>query len=229
MKKSKNVIAWIVTAMLTLLTFSGCMPDMAEDISQSDTVVNLMDNPAEAVMNTEMEFTDRVTESVTTAEETAAETMEIAEANVEESTAAISEMSVAANDSTPENSTFSIHFIDVGQADAALIECDGHYMLIDGGNKADSNLIYSVLKKAEVPKLDIIVGTHAHEDHIGGLPGALNYTTADLVISPVTDYDSEAFADYKKYADKNGGGTCCSKGRRYIQAGQRRCKNPRCK
>ncbi len=46
----------------------------------------------------------------------------------------------------PENSTFSIHFIDVGQADAALVECDGHYMLIDGGNKADSNTIYSVLK-----------------------------------------------------------------------------------
>ena len=40
------------------------------------------------------------------------------------------------------------YFIDVGQADAALIECDGHYMLIDGGNKGDSNTIYSVLKKA---------------------------------------------------------------------------------
>ncbi len=43
----------------------------------------------------------------------------------------------------PINSTFSIHFIDVGQADAALVECDGHYMLIDGGNKGDSSKIYS--------------------------------------------------------------------------------------
>ena len=47
----------------------------------------------------------------------------------------------------PSNSSFNIHFIDVGQADSALIECDGHYMLIDGGNKGDSNVIYSVLKK----------------------------------------------------------------------------------
>ena len=47
---------------------------------------------------------------------------------------------------------FSIHFIDVGQADAALVQCDGEYMLIDGGNKADSNKIYSVLKKEKVEK-----------------------------------------------------------------------------
>lgn len=106
----------------------------------------------------------------------------------------------------PENSSFSVHFIDVGQADAALIECDKHYMLIDGGNRADSDIIYSVLEQTEVPKLDIIIATHAHEDHIGGLPGALNYTTADLVLSPVTSYDSKAFDNFKKYADANGNG-----------------------
>lgn len=100
----------------------------------------------------------------------------------------------------PENSTFSVRFIDVGQADAALVECDGHYMLIDGGNKADSSLMYSVLKKGSIKKLDIVVGTHAHEDHIGGLPGALNYATADLVLCPITQYDSEAFEDFAKYA-----------------------------
>ena len=106
----------------------------------------------------------------------------------------------------PAGSTFSVRYIDVGQADSALVECDGHYMLIDGGNKADSDLIYSVLEKTMVPKFDIIVGTHAHEDHIGGLPGAFAYTTADLTLSPVTDYDSKAFADFKKYADEKGGG-----------------------
>ena len=105
-----------------------------------------------------------------------------------------------------ENSTFQIHFIDVGQADAALVECDGHYMLIDGGNKADSNVIYSVLQKAKVQKLDIVVGTHAHEDHIGGLPGAFNYTTADMTLCPVKTYDSKAFSDFANYADQKGGG-----------------------
>jgi len=103
-------------------------------------------------------------------------------------------------------STFSIHFIDVGQADAALIECDGHYMLIDGGNKGDSNKIYSILKNNNVPYLDIIVASHAHEDHIGGLPGALNYTSSKLTLCPVKSYESDAFDDFKKYADKNGNG-----------------------
>ena len=54
----------------------------------------------------------------------------------------------------PSNkSTFTVRFIDVGQADAALIECDGHYMLIDGGNKSDSSLIYTVLKNSSVSYL----------------------------------------------------------------------------
>lgn len=105
-----------------------------------------------------------------------------------------------------EPSTFTIHFIDVGQADAALIECDGHYMLIDGGNKGDSSVIYSILKSANVAKLDIVVATHAHEDHVGGLPGAFNYTSSDITLCPVTYYDSNAFDDFKKYAELKGGG-----------------------
>lgn len=106
----------------------------------------------------------------------------------------------------PQDSSFSVLFLDVGQADAALVQCDGHYMLIDGGNKGDSDRIYAVLKKHGVEKLDIVVGTHAHEDHIGGLPGAFNYTTADLTLCPVTDYPSDAFKDFAKYAEEKGGG-----------------------
>ena len=108
--------------------------------------------------------------------------------------------------SPPSPSTFSVKFLDVGQADAALVQCDGHYMLIDGGNTPDSNLIYSVLERDNIRHLDIVVGTHAHEDHIGGIPGAFQLADADLVLSPVTSYDSKAFTNFKKAADEKGGG-----------------------
>ncbi len=117
----------------------------------------------------------------------------------------------------PQNSTFSIHFIDVGQADAALVECDGQYMLIDGGNKADSNVIYSVLKNRNVSKLHIVVATHSHEDHIGGIPGAYNFAGADITLCPVKDFDSNAFASFKNYAESVGGGiTVPSVGDKYT-------------
>lgn len=102
----------------------------------------------------------------------------------------------------PVDSTFEVHFIDVGQADAALVLCDGKSMLIDGGNSADSSLIYSYLKKNGISHLDYIVATHAHEDHVGGLSGALNYATVDTALCSVTNYDSEAFNDFVKYLGK---------------------------
>ena len=105
-----------------------------------------------------------------------------------------------------ESGSFTIHFIDVGQADSALVTCDGHSMLIDGGNADDSNLVYSVLQRETNGHLDYVVGTHAHEDHIGGLSGAFEADTADVTFCPVTEYDSKAFRNFKTRADERGGG-----------------------
>ena len=104
----------------------------------------------------------------------------------------------------PTNSSFEIHFIDVGQADAALVLCDGKAMLIDGGNAEDSNLLYSYLKKNNISHLDYVIGTHAHEDHIGGLAGALNYASVGTAYCPVKSYDTKAFGNFVSALSKHG-------------------------
>lgn len=106
--------------------------------------------------------------------------------------------------SVSSGSSFEVYFLDVGQADSALVLCDGHAMLIDGGNGEDSQLVYAFLKNHQVNRLDYIVCTHAHEDHVGGLAGALNYAAVGTAYCPVTSYDSRAFESFVKYLDKQG-------------------------
>lgn len=101
-----------------------------------------------------------------------------------------------------EGGGLEVHFIDVGQADSALVICDGHYMLIDGGNAEDSDLVYAYLERHGARHLDCMVATHAHEDHIGGLSGALNYASVDTALCPVTEYSSKVFQDMVKYLEK---------------------------
>lgn len=101
----------------------------------------------------------------------------------------------------PQDSSFAVHYIDVGQADAALVVCDGRYMLIDGGNAEDSDLIYAYLEAQGAGNLDYLVATHPHEDHIGGLSGALNYAGVDIALSPVEQWDSKVFQNMIKYLD----------------------------
>lgn len=103
-----------------------------------------------------------------------------------------------------QDTSFQIHFIDVGQADAALVLCDGEAMLIDGGNREDSDLIYSYLEKQGISHLNVVVCTHAHEDHVGGLSGALHYASVDKVYAPVVSYESKVFQNFLKCLDEQG-------------------------
>lgn len=104
----------------------------------------------------------------------------------------------------PEAKGLTVHYIDVGQADCALLEHDGKYMLIDGGNVEDSSLVVSYLEKQGVEKLELVVCSHAHEDHVGGLPGVLAvYPTAE-VWAPTKTYSSKCFDDFLYYTNQQG-------------------------
>lgn len=100
--------------------------------------------------------------------------------------------------------SLSVHFLDVGQADAALLICNDEAMLIDGGNVADSSLVAAYLQEQSIQHLNYVVATHAHEDHVGGLSGALNVCSVDQVFAPVTEHSSKAFGDVIKYTKAQG-------------------------
>ena len=99
----------------------------------------------------------------------------------------------------------TVHFIDVGQADCALLECDGKYMIIDGGNVEDGQLVVSYLKQMGVETIDRVVCSHAHEDHVGGLPAVLSVFDAGKVYAPVTQYDTKVFRNFVEKAENRAG------------------------
>ena len=109
---------------------------------------------------------------------------------------------VASTAAPVSGSGLTIHFIDVGQADCALLECDGEYMVIDGGNKDDGQRVISYLQQQGVEELAAVVCTHAHEDHVGGLPSVLAVYPTKAVYAPTRTYSSNIFDDFLYYVDQ---------------------------
>lgn len=98
-----------------------------------------------------------------------------------------------------------VYYFDVGQADFEVLICDGHVMVIDGGNTGDGQLVFSVLKKY-VPDgvIDYYIGTHAHEDHMGAAASVLNAVKAKAIYCPNNDATQKFFQNFLKYADAQG-------------------------
>ena len=103
-----------------------------------------------------------------------------------------------------QTANFEMHFLDVGQALSVLVECDGQYMLYDGGNVDDGSYVVSYLQNLGVEELQYVFCSHAHEDHVGGLAAALAYFPANHVYSPVTEASTKCFRDFVKYTQQQG-------------------------
>lgn len=94
------------------------------------------------------------------------------------------------------NHLLKVHYIDVGQADSILVQTpSGKVMLIDAGNNADGDMIVSYLKSQGIGRIDILVGTHPHEDHIGGMDTVINGLDIGKIYIPNVANNTKTFED----------------------------------
>ncbi len=98
----------------------------------------------------------------------------------------------------------TVHYLDVGQGNAILLQSEGHSMLIDGGARHSSSFVVSYLEKQKIEKLDYVLISHFDEDHLAGAVGALHKFPVDTLITPDYEADSNIFQSYKKIVEENG-------------------------
>lgn len=103
-------------------------------------------------------------------------------------------------DSAVPSLDVKVHFIDVGQGDSIYLQLPGHVdVLIDAGNVQDGPTVVNYLKEHGVDDLDLLIATHPHEDHIGGIPDVLKAFTVKEILDSGKTSSSQT---YKKYANQ---------------------------
>lgn len=86
-----------------------------------------------------------------------------------------------------------VHYIDVGQGDSVLIQVNNKNLLIDAGPKDSKENILSYLKSLDILKLDYIIATHPHEDHIGNMSSIINKYKIGKFYAPRIQHTTTAF------------------------------------
>jgi beta-lactamase superfamily II metal-dependent hydrolase len=89
----------------------------------------------------------------------------------------------------------TVHFLDVGQGDSIFIQSGNHFMLIDAGGSGSGEAIVGYLREHKVERLDYLIASHPHEDHIGGLSDVINNFDVDRVIMPPKVHTTAVFED----------------------------------
>lgn len=94
--------------------------------------------------------------------------------------------------SLPSN-TLRLHFIDVGQGDAILVQYKDRNMLIDSSTGKEENKFSSYLKSLKINKFHVVIATHPDEDHIGNMSWVIKNYNIDKFYSPKVISTTKSF------------------------------------
>ena len=86
-----------------------------------------------------------------------------------------------------------VHYIDVGQGDAILVQVNDKNLLIDSGPKSEKKKLNEYLNSLYIPQLDYVIATHPHEDHIGNMSYIINNYKVINFYSPKIQNNTTAF------------------------------------
>lgn len=99
--------------------------------------------------------------------------------------------------------TLRMYTIDVGHGDSILlISPNGKTMLIDAGDKNAYPMISGILGELGVHKLDVIVSTHAHKDHIGSMKNIIEEYGTDTLYMNSASSDTDTYAELMSTIDR---------------------------
>lgn len=128
----------------------------------------------------------------------------------------------------PADDRLAVHFIDVGQGDSVFLTASGATMLIDSGEATDTDRVISYLQKGGVKRIDYVVGTHPHSDHMGGMSRIIEtFDVGEVIIPHLDDSDfpvSQYFERFLDACDEKGLGLTEAETGRIIEIGDARAE-----
>lgn len=112
--------------------------------------------------------------------------------------------SATASETEETAGEMTVHFLDVGQGLAILVQSDGQTLVYDGGDRDTSSFVVSYLKDQGVSAIDYLISSHYDSDHVSGLIGCLNAFDVKNVISSDYVHDSKTYESFISAVEQEG-------------------------